>query len=82
MSGPVERKVTASSYTAAATGLVLWVLQTYVFKGDVPDVIVSWVYVLVPALATFTAGYFTKHTIRIDLNEVPPPPKVEVPPAA
>jgi len=89
MIGPIERKVTASSYTAAASGLVLWVLGQYVFKGDVPDVIVSWVYVLVPGLAAFAAGYFTKHTFRIDvkpallptLPEVnTAPPKVEVPP--
>jgi hypothetical protein len=66
MAAPVERKVTASSYTAAASGLVLWVLGTYVFKGDVPDVIVSWTYVLVPGLLTFAAGYAAKHTFRID----------------
>jgi hypothetical protein len=80
MAGPIERKVTASSYTAAASGLVLWALGTYVFKGNVPDVVVSWVYVLVPALATFATGYLTKHTVRVDLlpKNVPAPP----PPAA
>jgi hypothetical protein len=91
MSGPVERKVTASSYTAAASGLVLWTLGTYVFKGEVPDVIVSWVYVLVPALATFAAGYLTKHTIRLDVAPeiiptlppaAPAPPKEAVSPPA
>lgn len=87
MSGPVERKVTASSYTAAASGLVLWTLGTYVFKGEVPDVIVSWVYVLVPALATFTAGYLTKHTIRLDVPPetaklIPTLPPGYVPPSA
>jgi len=64
MTAPVERKVQASTATAAVSGMVLWVLGKYVFKGDVPDVFASWIYVLVPAGLTFVAGYFTKHTPR------------------
>jgi hypothetical protein len=79
MARPIERKVTASSYTAAASGLALWALGNYVFKGDVPDVIVSWVYVLVPGLLTLAVGYYTKHTFRIDvkpelIQQLPAPP--------
>jgi hypothetical protein len=60
------------------SGLALWALGTYVFKGSVPDVVVSWTYVLVPAALTFTAGYYARHTHR-------PPPraaKTLLPPAA
>ena len=62
----VEAKVTASTGAAAASGLILWVLGTYVFKGGVPDVIVSWVYVLVPGALAFAASYLARHTPRPD----------------
>ena len=64
MAAPVEVKVQASSYAAAASGLALWILGAYVFRGGVPDVIVSWVYVLVPGALTFMAGYLARHTPR------------------
>lgn len=64
MAAPVERKVQASTTVAAISGMALWVLGKYVFKGDVPDVFASWVYVLVPGALTFAAGYFTRHTAR------------------
>ena len=70
MAGPVEAKVQASTWAAAVSGLALWALGTYVFKGSVPDVVVSWTYVIVPAALTFAAGYLAKHTPRPG----PPPP--------
>jgi hypothetical protein len=81
VAAPVERKVTASTGAAAASGLILWILGAYVFRGGVPDVIVSWVYVLVPGILAFGAGYLAKHTPR---PPVPPvrPPKTLIPPAA
>jgi hypothetical protein len=60
----VETKVQASTGAAAVSGLALWALGAYVFKGGVPDVVVSWVYVLVPSVLTFGAGYLAKHTSR------------------
>ena len=77
----VETKVQASTGAAAVSGLALWTLGHYVFRGSVPDVVASWVYVLVPAAVTFGAGYLAKHTPR------PPavPPRAEktlAPPAA
>jgi hypothetical protein len=60
----VETKVQASTAAAAVSGLALWALGTYVFKGDVPDVVVSWVYVIIPAALAFGAGYWAKHTPR------------------
>ena len=77
---PIERKVTASTAAAALSGLLLWTAGRYVFKGSVPDVVVSWVYVAVPAAITFVAGYQARHT------PLPaPPPRAEktlTPPAA
>ena len=70
MAAPVETKVQASTAAAAVSGLALWSLGHWVFKGTVPDVVASWVYVLVPALITFAAGYLARHTPR---PAVPPP---------
>lgn len=61
---PVETKVQASTAAAALSGLALWALGTYVFKGSVPDVVASWVYVIIPAALAFGAGYLAKHTPR------------------
>ena len=60
---------------------MLWIIGRYLFKGDVPDVVASWVYVAVPAIVTFAAGYLTKHTPR---SVMPPsrPAKTLLPPAA
>jgi hypothetical protein len=81
MGSPVERKVQASTAAAAVSGLALWSLGHYVFKGGVPDVVASWVYVLVPGALTFGAGYLAKHTPRPPA--VPPrPAKTLLPPAA
>jgi hypothetical protein len=64
MAGPVETKVQASTGAAAVSGLALWALGAYVFKGGVPDVVVSWVYVLVPGALAFAAGYLARHSPR------------------
>ena len=88
----IETKVQAGTGAAAVSGLALWALGTYVFRGGVPDVIVSWVYVLVPAALTFAAGYLAKHTPRpaaiqpvmpSNVTVTPPPEKTLIqPPAA
>ena len=80
MAAPVETKVQASTAVAAVSGLALWALGRYVFKGDVPDVVASWIYVIVPGVLTFAAGYLAKHTPR----PVVPPVRTEktlMPPA-
>lgn len=76
MNAPVETKVKASTAAAAASGIALWLLGRYVFKGSVPDAVVSWVYIAVPAVITFAAGYFARHTSR----PVPAPPPAPVTP--
>lgn len=77
---PVETKVQASTAAAAMSGLALWTLGHYVFKAGVPDVVASWIYVLVPSALAFGAGYLAKHTAR----PLPPvrPAKTLLPPAA
>lgn len=69
----VETKVKASAGAAALSGLLLWILGRYVFKGTVPDVVASWVYVLVPAVVAGAAGYLAPHTNRPQAATVPPP---------
>lgn len=67
----VETKVQASTGAAAVSGLALFLLGRYVFKGSgVPDVVASWVYVLVPGVITFAAGYLARHT---SVPVIPPP---------
>ena len=88
----IETKVQASTAVAAVSGLALWALGRYVFKGDVPDVVASWIYVIVPGVLTFAAGYLAKHTARLaaplpvlpsNVTVTPPPEKTLIqPPAA
>jgi len=74
---PVELKVKTSTAAAAVSGLALYILGRYVFKGAVPDVVTSWTYAIVPALITFAAGYAARHTPR---PAVPPAPPASVTP--
>ena len=78
MAGPIERKVQASTAAAAVSGLALWALGRYVFKGGVPDVVASWTYVLVPSVITFAAGYAARHTNRLPAQP-PPLPVIAMP---
>ena len=65
--GPVEAKVSAATVAAAVSGLIVWVLQNYVFRGEVPFPVSSAVQVIVPALFAFVAGWCARHTPRPDL---------------
>ena len=72
--GPVESKVQAGSLSAAVAGVGLWLLQTYVFKGGMPQGVESLVYLAVPAVLAGAAGYLVPHTHRPDLGPPPAPP--------
>jgi hypothetical protein len=65
---PVEAKVKTSSAAAAVVGLVLALLQLYVFKDGVPDALEAVVTSVVTPVATggltFVAGWLTRHTPR------------------
>ena len=63
-----ERKVTTSTMAAAVAGLVIWLLDKYVFKGTVPDPVALAINVLMPGVLAFLAGYFTHHTHRPELR--------------
>jgi hypothetical protein len=79
---PVEQKVKASTGAAALSGIALWALSRYVFRGTVPDVAASWVDAIIPAAITFTAGYLARHTPRPAAPAAPPaPPAAPAPPA-
>jgi hypothetical protein len=92
VAAPVERKVTASTAAGAVSGLTLWLLGRYVFRGTaVPDVLQSWIYTLAPAAVTFAAGYLARHSPRpaaalpvmpSNVTVTPPPEKTLLPPAA
>ncbi len=58
MAAPIEAKVQAAGVAGAAAGVVLWVLQTYAFKGgSVPAGLVSLVDVAVPGVLALAGGY-------------------------
>lgn len=81
MAAPIETKVTAGSLSAAAAGVALWALQTWVFKSGTPDGVVSLVYLVVPAVIAGAGAYLAPHTHRPDL--LPPlvsPPSPVSPP--
>ena len=67
MSGPIETKVSAATIASAVSGLIVWALQGYVFRGEVPFPVSSAVQVIVPAVCAFGAGWFARHTPRPDL---------------
>lgn len=75
----VETKVKASTAAAAVSGLALWALGRYVFRGAVPDVVASWVYVIVPGLLAWGAGYAAPHTPRPVPLAIPPADPVKPP---
>jgi hypothetical protein len=70
----VETKVQAGTVSAAVAGVVLWVLQAYVFKDGMPQGVESLVYLAVPAVLAGAAGYVAPHTHRPDLAPPPPAP--------
>lgn len=84
MAAPIEAKVQTGSLAAGLSGVVLWVFQTWVFKGsDVPGGVVSLVYLAVPALLAGITGYLTPHTPRPPVPaqspEQPAPPAAGAP---
>lgn len=78
MTGPIEKKVTASTLGAGAGAvvatLILWLLDGAFWGGagepDVPAPVAAFVTLAVSAGLSFAAGYQARHTPRDDL--VPP----------
>jgi len=63
-----EAKVIAAAAGTTAGGVVAgaidWALEAYVFHGPVPDRLEAFVFLVVTAGLTFTAGYCAPHTAR------------------
>lgn len=77
---PIEAKAQAAGVAGGVAGVVLWVLQTYVFKGaSVPPGLVSLVDVAVPGVLALAGAYIAPHTNR---PAVPAAVAVTTPPAA
>lgn len=68
--GPVEAKVKWGGAGAAVGGVVVWVLETYVFHGVVPVPVQAFVDLAVPALLALVGGYVARHTFRNDPDAV------------
>ena len=60
--GVADSTAAYSSIAGAITGIVLWVLQTYAFKGnDVPAPLEGACWVLIPAIVTGVSAFFTRN---------------------
>jgi hypothetical protein len=59
-----EPKVVAATGGSALAGLVMWLLDAYVFHGSVPGPVGTFVYITAPAVAALVAGWSAKHVDR------------------
>lgn len=60
----VEPKVKAATAAATVATFLLWVLGTYVFRGEVPLPVQGIVALVVTGGGTFVAGYLARHVNR------------------
>lgn len=75
--GPIEPKIVYASGTAAASGLVLWLLGKYVFHGDVEPPVEAAIYCLMPGLFAGIVGYFKATPLSILVARVSAAKKAE-----
>ena len=75
---PVEAKTQAAGVAGVVSGALIWVLQTYVFKGTLDPGLVSLIYAAVPGVLAFGAAYLAPHTPRTAPATVTPPSNVTV----
>lgn len=66
----LEKKVRNASAVSIAVGLAMWLLESYVFGGQVPGPVAEAVAYAVPGIVAFVVGWVTEHTQRLDLHEV------------
>jgi hypothetical protein len=78
---PVEAKTQAAGLAGVVSGAAIWLLQTYVFKGNIDPGLVSLIYAAVPGILAFAAAYLAPHQVRPG-DPVPPvlPPVVSMTP--
>lgn len=73
---PIEAKAQAAGLAGTVAGIVLWLLQTYAFKGNaVPAGLVSLIDAVVPGAIALLGAYLAPHTPR----EVPSIPGIRPP---
>jgi hypothetical protein len=65
-SAPVESKVVAGAATTAVTGIITWVLVTFIFHRALQPELASMLPYLVGAVLGPVAAYGAKHTPRIE----------------
>lgn len=72
MTGPVEAKTAAHASAAALTGVITWILVTYVpaFAAGLPGPLATFLPFLVSAVLGAASGWLAPHTPRPD---IPPP---------
>jgi hypothetical protein len=63
---PVETKVAAGAVSSWATGVVTWLLVTYVFHGQLPDQLTTFLPYVVASICGTAAAYMAKHTPRLE----------------
>jgi hypothetical protein len=61
---PIETKTQAAGLAGAVSGVAVYLLQTYVFKGTLNAGLVSLIYAAVPGVLAFGAAYLAPHTPR------------------
>lgn len=61
---PVEPKVSAGGLSATTAGIIVWILQTYVFKGRLDPGVTAYLYAAIPGVIAFAAAYLAPHQAR------------------
>lgn len=76
MTGPVETKVAASSSVSMVTGVITWILVTYVpvFHSGLPAPLATFLPYVVATVLGAAAGYLAPHTTTA--AEAPAPAKM------
>ena len=70
----VEPKVSAGGLGATVAGVIVWVLQTYVFKGNLNAGAEAYIYAAIPGAVAFLVAYLAPHQARPGDVPVTPPP--------
>jgi hypothetical protein len=68
---PVAPKTQAAGVAGVVAGVIIYVLQQYVFKGTLNAGLVSLIYAAVPGVLAFGAAYLAPHQVRPG-DAVPP----------
>ena len=74
---PIAPKTQAAGLAGAVAGAIIYILQTYVFKGTVNAGLVGLIYAAVPGALAFAAAYLAPHQVRPTdpvISTLPPPP--------